>query len=142
MNLRWLLGNYADPQYELTSQEQWALSKAAHKEHLTWGRFSMWTLLVVIAPTLLVFKFALPVTLKWLGMDGQDMPYFIGCAIIVILFWPWSAWAYRRLYTKPIRRAMRDAGHDVCVGCGYLLDGLADDAVVCPECGAGREPAA
>lgn len=33
------------------------------------------------------------------------------------------------------RTAMRRCGHDVCVMCGYRLDGRAAASIVCPECG-------
>ena len=142
MNLRWLLGNFADPQYKLSPAEQRELSRLAHERHVSGVRFALWTLLVVVAPTLILIKFALPVTLSWLGLSGRNVPYIIGAAVIVLLFWPWSAWAYRRLYVKPMRLAMREQGHDVCVECGYLLTGLDDRAGACPECGGSLEPRA
>ena len=38
-----------------------------------------------------------------------------------------------RLYRRVARRAMVDCGFPICVGCGYLLEGVEGD--VCPECG-------
>ncbi len=46
---------------------------------------------------------------------------------------------YRSLYVQPIRKAMRDVGYDLCLGCGYELRGLGSDIRCCPECGAERE---
>ncbi|MHC4429085.1 MAG: hypothetical protein ACYS0D_10870 [Planctomycetota bacterium] len=51
------------------------------------------------------------------------------------------AWVYGTIYATPVRQAMRDLGHDVCVGCGYVLSGLKPSAQRCPECGLPREPA-
>jgi hypothetical protein len=50
-------------------------------------------------------------------------------------------WLFTRLRATPfIYRALREAGYDVCLRCGYWLRGLGDDVTVCPECGAQREP--
>ena len=46
---------------------------------------------------------------------------------------------YRSLYVRPVRRAMRDAGYDLCIHCGYELRGLDTSIGRCPECGAERE---
>jgi hypothetical protein len=52
-------------------------------------------------------------------------------------------WLFTRLRATPfIYRALREAGYDVCLRCGYWLRGLGNEALVCPECGAQRTPMA
>ena len=65
--------------------------------------------------------------------DTQAFLALIG--VIGLAFWPWSAWVYGRMYARPYRRALREVGVNVCVGCGYPLEGLAT-IDKCPECGA------
>lgn len=47
---------------------------------------------------------------------------------------------FPRLIRRPIRRILRDCGHDVCVRCGYHLVGT-DGTAACPECGQRDQPA-
>lgn len=137
MNLRWLLGNFTDPQYELSRREQFRLSNEAHKRFVSTSAF-LWRSLLILAPLLVCLKL-LQSLMGWLGVAGQGLPYAISLAVLLLLFWPWSAWMYRSLYVRPIRRAMRDAGYDLCIGCGYELRGLDTSIVRCPECGIERD---
>ena len=76
---------------------------------------------------------------NWLGYGTSTSAWGVATVVIVALIWPWSAWMYRSIYIKPVRRAMRETGYDLCIQCGYELTGLAGDADRCPECGAARE---
>ena len=140
MNIRWLFGNFADPDYKLDPRQQRELSNLAHARHMPHSIFLLWTIAVLILPFGLIFKFALPATLRWLGKDGQTGPFMIGVLIVLFLFWIWAAWVYRFIYTRPMRRAMRERGQQICVNCGYRLIGLDDTVDRCPECGSRREP--
>ncbi len=60
----------------------------------------------------------------------------------LVVFWVWSALVYRHVYIKPMRRALGEAGRDLCVECGYDLAGLGGDIEVCPECGGSRKTTA
>lgn len=139
MNLRWLLGNFTDPQYKLSRRDQHRLSMAAHKKYLSWRRFWGYSLVVIAMPFGLAFVYGRPAVLDWLGLTGQTSAHTWAFAVVSLLVWPYSAWAYRTLYIKPVRRAMRDHGYDLCVGCGYELRGLGDKLERCPECGSWRE---
>ena len=77
--------------------------------------------------------------LVWLRVP---QPRFASIALICIAVSIVAAWLYRFLYTRPVRLAMRDLGHDVCIGCGYRLQGLNADITRCPECGHARQPIA
>jgi len=137
MNLRWLWGNYADPEFKLTAAEQRQVTRLAHQKHLPRGRLALWT--------------GVMIGLAWLALGlGHDplerlltslnVPsawlvsiVMIGAAVSIV-----AAWCYRFLYAGPIRHAMREMGHDICVGCGYRLVGLPPSTMRCPECGEAR----
>jgi hypothetical protein len=137
MNLRWLLGNFTDPQYALARRDQFRLSNLAHERYVS--RKAFWLRTAVILAPLIGFFALLKPALAWMGYGGQTGPYVIAIGVVVVLFWPWSAWMYRSLYVGPIRRAMRQAGYDLCIACGYDLRGLPPERDCCPECGAARE---
>ena len=139
MRFRWLLGNFADPQYKLSREEQRELSDLAHRKFMPRRTFFLWTFVALLVPTGLVYKFAMPSILEWLGLEGNNWGFLWAAVVLIFLFWIWCAYVYGILYTRPMRHAMRERGHDVCVGCGYLLTGLASST--CPECGAEREKA-
>lgn len=136
MNLRWLFGNFTDPQYQLSRRDQFRLSNLAHARFVSRKAFLLRTAMIMLP--VVVFFMLLKPTLALLGMGGQTGPYVIALAAVVLLFWPWSAWMYRSLYVGPIRRAMRDVGYDLCIACGYDLRGLGDQVKQCPECGTPR----
>jgi DNA-directed RNA polymerase subunit RPC12/RpoP len=68
--------------------------------------------------------------------------------IFYISFVAWAsafvgAWAgIGRVYGRPLRRALREEGYEVCVHCGYWLRDLTDRETRCPVCGAQRQPMA
>ncbi len=138
MNVRWLLGNFTDPQYNLSRRDQFRLSKVAHREHL-----SAWALLVrmvvIVVPPLAGMGMVGP-ALEVVGLGGSTPAHTWALGMIALGCWPWSAWMFRSLYAEPVRRAMRAEGYDVCIGCGYGLGDLPAEVACCPECGRGREP--
>lgn len=136
MNLRWLLGNFTDPQYHISRREQFRLSNVAHSKYVPASAFWARTA-VIAAPFLAAFALIEP-SLAWAGLQRNDVARAAAHAAVVVLFWPWCAWMYRSLYARPVRMAMRDAGYDVCLGCGYELRGLDDTFDRCPECGESR----
>ncbi len=139
MRLRWLIGNFADPQYRLPRSEQKDVSWLAHERYMPGARLAFWTVLTLVLPTVLLITFAVPPILRWLGYAGGSMAHTIAVGVVALLAWPISAVVYGHLYAKPVRRAMRDRGYDICVGCGYLLNELPPDVDRCPECGRPRE---
>jgi len=136
MNLRWLLGNFTDPQYHIPRREQFQLSNIAHARYLSHAAF-WWRTALILLPVIVSLRLIKP-TLAWLGYAGQTGPYLVVLGAIMLLCWPWSAWMYRSLYVRPVRRAMREAGYDLCLGCGYELRGLDGSITRCPECGEER----
>lgn len=136
MNLRWLWGNFTDPQYNIPRREQFRLSNEAHKKYLPASDFWWYTALIG-APFIAAFALIEPV-LGWIGYPRHTGASLIAHALVVFAFWPWSAWMYRSLYVRPVRMAMRNAGYDLCLGCGYELRGLDGAIERCPECGETR----
>lgn len=70
--------------------------------------------------------------LQVIGLTKGQAMWVAGLGLPMVLIVVWFvvfAWMYKRL----IRRALVDCGHPVCIGCGYLLEGVAGE--VCPECG-------
>jgi hypothetical protein len=141
MNLRWLWGNYADPEFKLTAAEQRAVTRLAHEKHLPRRRLALWTGAMLVLGwiafglghgPLKALLAPLGVAQAWLASA------VIWCALVSII----AAWFYRFLYAGPVRRAMREMGHDICIGCGYRLIGLPPSIDRCPECGEQREPMA
>lgn len=134
MNVRWLFGNFTDPQYTLSLREQMNLSNVAHARFISRKAFLVRTALILL-PLILYFAFLKP-ALNLMGWGGQTGPYVTALGVALVLFWPWSAWMYRSLYIGPVRRAMRDMGYNLCIECGYDLRGLDQTTTRCPECGA------
>jgi hypothetical protein len=92
VKLQWLLGNFADPQHELSPAEQREVSRLAHRKHMPPRHFFILTLLALLVPVGLAFKVALPTVLDWLGLGGRTLPFIAGVAVIIALFWVWCAW--------------------------------------------------
>jgi hypothetical protein len=64
--------------------------------------------------------------------------YFLAHVFIVPL--PlYALYCRQRTLVPYVRRALCEAGHEVCMDCGYLLLGLPEETEHCPECGAKRE---
>ena len=63
MRLRWLFGNYADPQYKLASRAEREVSSRARERYMPTGRLVCWSLGAIVLPALLLLEFALPLVL-------------------------------------------------------------------------------
>lgn len=81
--------------------------------------------------------------LVWLGGTvGLPRPTTILAAGIITPVSLIALWflIFPRVMRRATRRSLRACGHDVCIGCGYLLTGLPADRP-CPECGRTSQPA-
>lgn len=139
MNLRWLIGNFTDPQYNLPFRQQLKLSGQAHDKHLPAGRFWAFLFLAILAPIALAIKFAIPVILQWLDYEKNTAAHTWAYLTSGFIAYIYSMWMFRILYIKPIRLAMKEQGYDLCINCGYELKGLTVDIDLCPECGTDRK---
>ncbi len=141
MKLRWLIGTFTDPYEGLSLRDRHEISNQA-TGRMPASSLIWWTLGALVLPALLVIGAGLPFVMRALGLSGRTGPYLIGLCVILVVFWPWSAWVYGHVYVKPVRRALRERGIDLCISCGYDLRGTGEDVGRCPECGAEREVAA
>ena len=138
MNFRWLFGNFADPEFGLTRQQERAVTKLAHRKYLSRTKLALWTLVLVAVSYLFVgFGWeplaSLFFTLRIPSPRWSSLVFICG---VVVVF---AAWMYRYLYRKPILMALCELHYEVCVECGYRMQGLDDSVKQCPECGAARE---
>lgn len=135
VRLGWLVNNFADPHIRLTREQRRATLRAVHERHLR-GRLLAFSVFVV-TPPLLIALWLVAFVDTWLAARfgvSEGVVNMVLIGLIVFATWPWSAWAYGRLYTVPFRRALREGGVRVCLGCGYLLEGI-EQPGTCPECG-------
>ena len=133
MSWRWLFNQFADPHLRLT-REQKAQAMLDVTRRLR-GKLTSCTLMVVVPPLLAMLVIGQiddwVAAQTGLSLTGANLTML---AIVVVLVWPWSAWAYGRLYTRPYRRALRQIGIRICEACGYPMEALPEPST-CPECG-------
>jgi hypothetical protein len=72
VNLRWLLGNFTDPQYRLPVREQFRVSQLAHDRYVS-GRVFIVRTLIITAPILVAFLLVDDL-MAALGLAGQSKP--------------------------------------------------------------------
>lgn len=134
MNIRWMWGNYIEPEWKLTRAEVRSVHRLVKERYMRpsvlFGFTALW---VVIA-------FSAVQMLRHFNVWAWPLVWYltimvVTTAVIIVC----GLWSFRMIYTRPVRRAMRDLGYDVCVHCGYWLRGLDEDVKRCPECGSGRE---
>lgn len=141
MNVRWLVGNFADPEFKLTRAQQREVTRLAHSKHLAGATLWTWTIAMTVVGWIVVGASVKPLA-ALLVRNGFSQIAALVCSIAVMCAAVSlaAAWAYRFIYVRPVRRAMRDLGFDVCIGCGYRLRGLPPEIDRCPECGSPRAP--
>lgn len=140
MNIRWLWGNYIEPEWKLSRKESREVHRIVSKRYVrpVWlfGFTGAWVVIVMVAVKLLHMPVA-----GWMGSLSMRYPFswLASMVGIIVPLMVLSIWSYRWVYTRPVRLAMRELGYDVCPGCGYWLRGLNESVMRCPECGAVRE---
>ena len=139
MNLRWIVGNFADPEFKLTRTQQREVTRLAHRKHLRGRTLTMWTLGMALAGWLFVGFGWEPLAGVFASVGLQPARVISGVVIVIGVSLA-AAWLYRYIYVTPVRMAMRDLGYDICIGCGHRLQGLPESSDKCPECGESREP--
>ena len=137
MNLRWLIGNFSDPEFNLTRAQQREVTRLAHRKHLSGRTLGLWTIGMTLAAWLL-FGFGWePLSGVFAGVGLQPSRAYAMITFVVSISVA-AAWLYRFIYIKPARMAMRELGYDICIGCGHRLQGLPPTSPQCPECGTPR----
>jgi hypothetical protein len=139
MNLRCLWGNYADPEFNLTRKQQREVTWLAHRKYLSSRKLAAWTIAMALGGWL-VLGFGFKPVASLLAEFGMPYPWLASATAFCLVVSVLAAIAYRSLYRRPMYRAMRDLGYDLCLSCGYRLQGLDGAIVRCPECGEPRTP--
>src|SRR5262245_30256582 len=137
MNLRWLWGNFADPEFNLTRKQQREVTWLAHRKYLSGRKLTIWTVAMGLGGWALLGLGFKPLALL-LGEFGMPYPWLASGVAFCLVVSALAAIAYRSLYRRPVYRAMRDLGYDLCLSCGYRLQGLDEAVEQCPECGEPR----
>ncbi len=133
MHWRWLFGSFGDKDAGLSPDEYKKATELAHEKYISKSQVWGWSLGVAI-----VWMALFPSTKfigDWLAGLGTPAPYLVHMLLVILAGWVFVSWMYGLLYLKPVRRAMRDLGHRVCLDCGYRLEVHAAGER-CPECGA------
>jgi hypothetical protein len=144
MNLRWLVFDYVDPALEIDVRERRKIRAAARRrvvgasaEVHSRGVVPWWPR--IIAP--MIPATAMGIAFVLFFMKSQKMWWDIlwVMALQLLLSWLLLAVVARWTWRPAVWMALRDAGHHVCLHCGYWLRGLDDNVKRCPECGAERK---
>jgi hypothetical protein len=137
VNWRWLWFDYVDPDLPLTAEQRRTIRRRVRAMRRGFrAGFNRWD----AAETLLIAAGVVVFLMCWyllFGIRGSLLRFLL---VYIPVIWVWQALVMRYTRRPWSLRAVREAGYDVCLQCGYWLRGLGDDVRVCPECGAQREP--
>ena len=144
MNVRWLWFDHFPPELDLTNEQKRSVRARAslHRKREPNYRGAGRRYAFVVLPLFLV---AFASYYLWLDhlirsrTTNTQSPFIVGLLPSVIVYGI-IAFALHRTRTPFVRRALRDAGYEICEPCGYWLRGLGNDVEQCPECGAKRGP--
>jgi hypothetical protein len=134
MNIRWLWGNYIEPEWKLSRAEVRTVHRLVKQKHMRPAALYGMTA-ISLSVAYAMYSLARYVAFVYLQL-WWSLAVTAACVLATVVI---SLWCFRMVYTRPVRRAMRDLGYDVCISCGYWLRGLDDATPRCPECGADRE---
>src|SRR5437870_3313626 len=137
MNIRWLWGNYLDPEWKLSAQQRREVYRIGRRRYLkkTHLVLTMSVLLVIAVALLECRRFVEAALISW----NAPYAFHISGAAVALVIGLIAGATFGFIYVRPVRCALRDLGYDVCVHCGYWLRGLAENAKNCPECGKPRQ---
>lgn len=142
--MSWLWPEYVNRELPLTKQERKAIHRDAWR--LWWvNKWNIALYLTLPAFYLLAVFFASDVGGRAASLIGASglihrlLRAGAPVALFAICFVVGGAVLQRSRFAPCVYRATRRHGHDVCLKCGYWLEGLGDDIKRCPECGAERE---
>lgn len=131
---RWVYDRMLPAPAELSAEQRRDVEKRMNEHAMrnTGFRVLFVAMLLVTPVAAVVVGGVVSDWLRSLGL-GRIPAALIGppaVAAVCVLFFIAIAW---RMYIKPLRRALRDIGRDVCEHCGYDLREI--ESQQCPECG-------
>ena len=134
MNLLWPKFHDADfrPDKKTRMRLHLQANKAMLRSYRDMGLFMLISLIPIILVEIILFF--QPIT--FVGVAGPTLSAIILLLLGVFIFCICQHVAFmiaiEKTYTPYVRRAIRDNGTPICIGCGHLLD---TNAKTCPECG-------
>ena len=133
--MSFLVPDYINRDLPLTSRQRKAIRKEAWKLWMKDWR----NVLVYLAVIAVVLGGAL--VLGWfIARAGLGTWLLIVVLYTALAFFANSLF-YRFRFAPLVRRVVvQRHGYEICIKCGYWMQGLTTDAERCPECGAPREP--
>ena len=135
MNLRWMLYDCSDPEWNLTPAQRARLMARMDQLYAKERFRSRRDWILAIGGTVVLLFALLLATVA--GGPGflQILLGFATFGVAMLVGQIPLAWLWRMLTVRLVRQAMCEEGFDVCMSCGFLLRGLGDDIAKCPECG-------
>jgi len=132
---RWMAGDFFDPSWSLSREEKRHLTRRAHTLYVNGRRLAIVTVaMFIVCAVAFVLGQAVINNLSSRAGLPQSITYVFSFLIMPVSLGFGVGTFYRFLYARPLRRAMREAGYTICIGCGYDLRGsVARDR--CPGCG-------
>ena len=124
MNLRWLRGDYIDPELNLTAEQRRQVTHAVSSRFQGTSpvRFQIWMLLSIM--------FLFFVGLTGVSASGIEMLLVAPIIVILVLF----VYLSHRRYARLTWLALNEKGYDVCTQCGSCDSSLGDGATQCTKC--------
>jgi hypothetical protein len=142
MNLRWLWLDQIPPELNLAPAQRREVQKRAmehrrlepnYRKH---ARRTFTTILVLVTPVTMLFILWLLYRPGWQKGPVLSAVNILGSIFVSqALIWVCICYGLRRWSTPYIRKALCDTGFAICIECGYVLQGLGEEASRCPECG-------
>jgi predicted RNA-binding Zn-ribbon protein involved in translation (DUF1610 family) len=138
MNLRWLWLDHVPPGIRLAREDRASIRHHARVLRQRQPNFRD----AQRKYRRLYFPVALAIVAALFAMAHFDRPFirldviFYSLLLVMLLL---IVYAHHRTHGPYTWRALAKVGHEVCTHCGYVLRGLPEDAMKCPECGVERD---
>lgn len=127
-----------DERLELTDQQIEEVHRRASRDWVS-DRQMMAALIATVPIVVLIalgVMLLLQFGLTWFGVPSRWAMMIAGGSMAMVI--PSScALLFPAIQKRHIRRMLVASGHPICIGCGYLLEGVS--GTTCPECGRTRD---
>ncbi|MBL4590787.1 MAG: hypothetical protein JKY96_02385 [Phycisphaerales bacterium] len=80
------------------------------------------------------------VLIKLGGLSSMPYTLVLWTVVFPLLLVGWHYLIFHIGFRPHLYRVLREAGHDICPKCGYILFTLPTSETKCPECGTQRSP--
>jgi hypothetical protein len=137
MNRHWRKIADIDEHVPINQSDEKAIMSAFQDEEGKPRNNPLWVYLIPGTPPIAIIA----LSILFVSTRGWS-PWTLLLAGIVGLFYFVAAnsWVCKRYLGPLIRKEARKRGYDICLQCGYWLQGLPEQCSTCPECGAAVTP--